>query len=117
MFSSATSGDRPNNDKFSQCSIRNISLVLDAISEKRRTNCFSTNNGAFCGNKIVEEGEECDCGYDDEECEEKCCYPLKISQNDKMQNSSARECRRRKNTQCRYSAICRFVYYVSAIHM
>lgn len=100
MFSSATSGDRPNNDKFSQCSIRNISLVLDAISEKRRTNCFSTNNGAFCGNKIVEEGEECDCGYDDEECEEKCCYPLKISQNDKMQNSSARECRRRKNTQC-----------------
>ncbi|KAK7080906.1 Disintegrin and metalloproteinase domain-containing protein 10, partial [Halocaridina rubra] len=100
MFSSATSGDRMNNDKFSPCSVNNISLVLDAISEKRRTNCFSTNNGAFCGNKIVEEGEECDCGYDDEECEESCCYPLKISQSDRLENSSAKQCTRRANTQC-----------------
>ncbi|XP_064086385.1 disintegrin and metalloproteinase domain-containing protein 10-like isoform X1 [Macrobrachium nipponense] len=100
MFSSATSGDRLNNDKFSPCSVRNISLVLDAISEKRRTNCFSTNNGAFCGNKIVEEGEECDCGYDDDECEESCCYPLKISNHDKYLNSSAKQCTRRNNTQC-----------------
>lgn len=100
MFSSATSGDRLNNDKFSPCSVRNISLVLDAISEKRRTNCFSTNNGAFCGNKIVEEGEECDCGYDDEECEETCCYPLKISTHDRLANSSAKQCTRRSKTQC-----------------
>lgn len=35
-------------------------------------------NGPFCGNKIVEEGEECDCGYDIKECVEKCCYPREI---------------------------------------
>ncbi|XP_045108182.1 disintegrin and metalloproteinase domain-containing protein 10-like [Portunus trituberculatus] len=100
MFSSATSGDRLNNDKFSPCSMRNISLVLDAISEKRRTNCFTENNGAFCGNKIVEEGEECDCGYDIQECQEKCCYPLKIPDTLRHANSSAKACMRRKNAVC-----------------
>lgn len=100
MFSSATSGDRLNNDRFSPCSKRNISLVLDAISEKRRTNCFTENNGAFCGNKIVEEGEECDCGYDEQECQEDCCYPLKISDRLRSDNSSAKECTRRRNAVC-----------------
>ncbi|XP_076059837.1 zinc-dependent metalloprotease kuz isoform X2 [Oratosquilla oratoria] len=100
MFSSATSGDRPNNSKFSPCSIRNITLVLDAVSEGRRKNCFTESNGAFCGNKIVEDGEECDCGYDDDECQEKCCYPRIISQGDQMSNSSASECSRRRDTQC-----------------
>ncbi|XP_050685900.1 disintegrin and metalloproteinase domain-containing protein 10-like isoform X3 [Eriocheir sinensis] len=100
MFSSATSGDRLNNDKFSPCSIRNISLVLDAISEKRRTNCFTENNGAFCGNKIVEEGEECDCGYDIDECKDECCYPLKIPNSLRLANASAKECTRRGNAVC-----------------
>ncbi|CAL4126207.1 unnamed protein product, partial [Meganyctiphanes norvegica] len=100
MFSSATSGDRQNNDKFSPCSVRNISLVLDAIAENKRKNCFSANNGAFCGNKIVEEGEECDCGYNDDECDEKCCYPRKIGQLDQMQNNTAKPCHRRAATQC-----------------
>lgn len=100
MFSSATSGDRQNNDKFSPCSVRNISLVLDAIAENKRKNCFSANNGAFCGNKIVEEGEECDCGYNDDECDEKCCYPRKIGQLDQMQNATAKPCHRRAATQC-----------------
>lgn len=31
MYSSATSGERPNNNKFSPCSIRNISSVLHAV--------------------------------------------------------------------------------------
>lgn len=66
MFSSATSGDRPNNSKFSQCSIRNISNVLDAIDDSKKRNCFKISEGAFCGNKIVEIGEECDCGFNDE---------------------------------------------------
>ena len=41
MFASATSGDRPNNSKFSSCSIGNISNVLDAIEDNKKRNCFT----------------------------------------------------------------------------
>ncbi|KAB7502289.1 Disintegrin and metalloproteinase domain-containing protein 10 [Armadillidium nasatum] len=99
MFSSATSGDRPNNSKFSPCSVRNITKVLDAIIENRRKNCFKATDGAFCGNKIVEQGEECDCGYDDKDCDEICCYPKLISKADKARDPNAKPCTRR-NTQC-----------------
>ncbi len=51
--------------------------------------------GAFCGNKIVEDGEECDCGYDDDECEEKCCYPRVVSEKDRELNPAAQGCKRR----------------------
>lgn len=57
--------------------------------------------GAFCGNKIVEVGEECDCGYDDEECIDKCCYPRLVSEKDKLGNESARGCTRRPGSLCR----------------
>ncbi len=36
MYARATSGDKFNNNKFSICSIRNISQVLD----KKRSLCF-----------------------------------------------------------------------------
>ena len=75
MFASATSGDRENNNKFSPCSLQNISAVLDAVVDDRKNNCFEQSDGSFCGNKIVEEGEECDCGYNEEECTESCCHP------------------------------------------
>lgn len=100
MFASATSGDRPNNSKFSTCSIRNISNVLDAIEDSKKRNCFLATKGAFCGNKIVEEGEECDCGYDDGECQDKCCYPRVVNEADLSANSSATGCTRRARTQC-----------------
>lgn len=116
MFASATSGDRPNNSKFSSCSVGNISNVLDAIEDNKKRNCFKVSAGAFCGNKIVEAGEECDCGYDDNECMDKCCYPRVLSQYDKAQNSSADGCRRRRGTECSPSQgpccsgeTCRFV--------
>ncbi|XP_046391410.1 disintegrin and metalloproteinase domain-containing protein 10 [Ischnura elegans] len=116
MFASATSGDRPNNSKFSSCSIGNISNVLDAIEDNKKRNCFSASAGAFCGNKIVEAGEECDCGYDDDECHDKCCYPRIVSESDKIQNISATGCNRRMNTECSpsqgpccSSEYCRFV--------
>ncbi|XP_043272222.1 disintegrin and metalloproteinase domain-containing protein 10 isoform X1 [Venturia canescens] len=96
MFASATSGDRPNNSKFSKCSVGNISNVLDAIEDNKKRNCFTASAGAFCGNKIVEAGEECDCGYDDVECVDKCCYPRQVSDDDK----SHKGCKRRKGTQC-----------------
>ncbi|XP_014669132.1 PREDICTED: disintegrin and metalloproteinase domain-containing protein 10-like [Priapulus caudatus] len=76
MYASATGGDRYNNDKFSECSVGNVSQVLDAVLNEKngKNNCFSSDEGAFCGNNLVEEGEECDCGYEDE-CREDCCYP------------------------------------------
>lgn len=58
--------------------------------------------GAFCGNKIVEAGEECDCGYDDDECVDKCCYPRQVSELDKIKNETAKGCTRKSGTQCRY---------------
>ncbi|KYM96177.1 Disintegrin and metalloproteinase domain-containing protein 10 [Cyphomyrmex costatus] len=97
MFASATSGNRPNNSKFSKCSIGNISNVLDAIEDNKKRNCFT---GAFCGNKIVEAGEECDCGYDDDECVDKCCYPRQVSELDKIKNDTAKGCSRKYGTQC-----------------
>ncbi|KAF5276824.1 hypothetical protein FQA39_LY06376 [Lamprigera yunnana] len=100
MFASATSGDRPNNSKFSSCSIANISAVLDMIEDNRKQNCLTTSASAFCGNKIVEPGEECDCGYDDIECLDRCCYPRIISQLDKLKNVSAKGCNRKQYTQC-----------------
>jgi len=99
MFASATSGDRDNNNKFSHCSKANISAVLDAITDGRKTNCFEESDGAFCGNKIVEEGEECDCGFDDAECQEECCYPRKSSQLSPEENN-AKRCKRRPNAEC-----------------
>ncbi|XP_055684037.1 disintegrin and metalloproteinase domain-containing protein 10 isoform X2 [Lutzomyia longipalpis] len=100
MFASATSGDRPNNSKFSTCSIRNISNVLDAIEDTKKRNCFLASEGAFCGNKIVESGEECDCGFNDEECQDRCCYPRQIGERDLSMNATARGCTRRARTQC-----------------
>lgn len=100
MFASATSGERPNNSRFSNCSVGNISSVLDAIEEGKKKNCFTDWKGAFCGNKIVEDGEECDCGYDDEECEESCCYPRVVSETDKALNPSAQGCKRRPGKLC-----------------
>ena len=44
MFASATSGERPNNSRFSNCSVGNISSVLDAIEEGKKKNCFTGND-------------------------------------------------------------------------
>nr|CAG4643787.1 EOG090X02I4 [Lepidurus arcticus] len=100
MFASATSGERPNNSKFSNCSTGNVSSVLDALQEGRKKNCFTEWNGAFCGNKIVEETEECDCGYDDAECQETCCYPRVVSDEDRRRDPTAQGCKRRPGKQC-----------------
>ncbi|KAM7152609.1 disintegrin and metalloproteinase domain-containing protein 10 [Macrochelys suwanniensis] len=69
MYARATSGDKLNNNKFSICSVRNISQVL----EKKRNNCFVESGQPICGNGMVEEGEQCDCGYSDQ-CKDECCY-------------------------------------------
>ncbi|KAK7170532.1 hypothetical protein R3I94_000662 [Phoxinus phoxinus] len=69
MYARATSGDKFNNNKFSICSIRNISQVLD----KKRFSCFVESGQPICGNGMVEANEQCDCGYSDQ-CKDTCCY-------------------------------------------
>ncbi|XP_060894746.1 disintegrin and metalloproteinase domain-containing protein 10 [Labrus mixtus] len=69
MYARATSGDKLNNNKFSICSIRNISAVL----AKKRDDCFVESGQPICGNGLVEIGEQCDCGYSDQ-CKDTCCY-------------------------------------------
>lgn len=100
MYSSATSGERPNNNKFSPCSIRNISSVLQAVfGSEGKENCFQEDDGPFCGNKIVEEGEECDCGYDQKECTEQCCYPREVEPYLES-DPNAKPCTRRRGAIC-----------------
>jgi len=104
MFASATSGDRDNNNKFSHCSKSNISAVLDAIVDNRKKNCFQKSDGAFCGNKIVEVGEECDCGFDDAECQETCCYPRQgpttLSPEEQAAWATEKRCKRKPFAEC-----------------
>ncbi|XP_051565379.1 disintegrin and metalloproteinase domain-containing protein 10-like isoform X1 [Myxocyprinus asiaticus] len=69
MYARATSGDKFNNNKFSVCSIRNISQVL----EKKRFSCFVESGQPICGNGLVEVNEQCDCGYSDQ-CKDQCCH-------------------------------------------
>ncbi|KAK8220264.1 Metallo-peptidase family M12-domain-containing protein [Phyllosticta capitalensis] len=65
--------------KFSPCSIGNICSAMGRNSVK--TNCFTNNKGVTtisgqqCGNGIVEEGEDCDCGGADGCGNNPCCNP------------------------------------------
>uniref|UniRef100_A0A672IT36 Disintegrin and metalloproteinase domain-containing protein 10 n=1 Tax=Salarias fasciatus TaxID=181472 RepID=A0A672IT36_SALFA len=87
MYARATSGDKLNNNKFSICSIRNISQVL----EKKRSNCFVESGQPICGNGLVEPGEECDCGYSDQ-CRDQCCYDANQPDNKKCKLKPNKVC-------------------------
>uniref|UniRef100_A0A8D3EE37 Disintegrin and metalloproteinase domain-containing protein 10 n=1 Tax=Scophthalmus maximus TaxID=52904 RepID=A0A8D3EE37_SCOMX len=87
MYARATSGDKLNNNKFSICSVRNISQVL----EKKRGNCFVESGQPICGNGLVEPGEECDCGYSDQ-CKDQCCYDANQPDNKKCKLKPGQVC-------------------------
>ncbi|XP_050669328.1 uncharacterized protein LOC126968374 [Leptidea sinapis] len=76
MFARATSGDRKNNNKFSPCSLRAIDPVLNNKARSSK-GCFTEPQPAICGNGVVEEGEECDCGWASE-CTDVCCRPQAV---------------------------------------
>ncbi|BES95614.1 Disintegrin [Nesidiocoris tenuis] len=73
MFARATSGDKKNNNKFSPCSLNSINPVLNSKARSSK-GCFTEPQAAICGNGVVESGEQCDCGWE-EDCKEDCCYP------------------------------------------
>ncbi|XP_037090955.1 disintegrin and metalloproteinase domain-containing protein 10-like [Pollicipes pollicipes] len=77
MFARATSGDKRNNDRFSPCSLRSIEPVL-RVKARSKKGCFVEPQAAICGNGVVEDGEECDCGWE-EDCIEACCNPMRAA--------------------------------------
>ncbi|KAL1436964.1 hypothetical protein MTO96_048985 [Rhipicephalus appendiculatus] len=96
MYESATRGTAPNNDRFSPCSIRNITAILLPVIEGKsnRENCLQRHKGPICGNQIVEGEEECDCGRDEKECSDKCCHP-------RHSKDSTLACRLKESAACR----------------
>ncbi|KAH9368668.1 hypothetical protein HPB48_004687 [Haemaphysalis longicornis] len=54
MYPSATTGLLPNNDKFSPCSLRNITAVVESMFDGTST----PDSGPICGNAILERDEE-----------------------------------------------------------
>ncbi|XP_042264262.1 disintegrin and metalloproteinase domain-containing protein 10 [Thunnus maccoyii] len=87
MYSRATSGDKLNNNKFSICSIRNISAVL----QKKRDDCFVESGQPICGNGLVEGEEQCDCGYVDQ-CTDNCCYNANEEEGKKCKLKPGKTC-------------------------
>ncbi|XP_038668837.1 disintegrin and metalloproteinase domain-containing protein 10 [Scyliorhinus canicula] len=87
MYARATSGDKQNNNKFSTCSIKNISQVLD----KKRNHCFVESGKPICGNGLVEDGEQCDCGYSDQ-CKDICCYDANQADEKKCKLRPSKQC-------------------------
>ena len=84
MYDKATSGDRYNNNKFSNCSLKSIKLNVDSKrSDANRAFCFITADKPLCGNMVVETGEQCDCG-DKNTCKEQCCNPAGTSNECKL---------------------------------
>lgn len=63
-------GIRPNAMRMSYCSRIKISVYLSSS----RPSCFEPSTYTYCGNGILEEGEDCDCGAP-WQCEhiEECC--------------------------------------------
>lgn len=53
----------------------------------------SATGAAICGNQVVEEGEECDCGFKEDCTEENCCYPADAEE--------GKRCSLKPSTQCR----------------
>ena len=69
------------------------------MTDGRKRNCFQESKSAYCGNKIVEEGEECDCGFDDTECQEQCCYP-RVTEGLSPEDAKKRRCTLKPAAQC-----------------
>lgn len=69
MYPASVSGRDRNNHNFSHCSLMAMGAVLSVKSD-----CFQEKRLSFCGNHIVETGEQCDEGLDESHscCDNRC---------------------------------------------
>ncbi|XP_076080062.1 disintegrin and metalloproteinase domain-containing protein 10-like [Mytilus galloprovincialis] len=74
MFAQATAGTKSNNILFSSCSISSMATMVATRGRNTANGCFVEYSSPTCGNKVVESGEDYDCGWDDD-CTDTCCYP------------------------------------------
>jgi len=77
MYRRATTGLEENNNKFSNCSMDKMGPVVIAVKNQLvgKVNCLTEcSQVGYCGNRNVEDDEECDCGFISE-CTDDCCYP------------------------------------------
>ena len=56
------------------------------------TGVFSESGQPICGNGLVEQGEQCDCGYSDQ-CKDECCYDANQSEDKKCKLKPGKYCR------------------------
>ncbi|KAL1441235.1 hypothetical protein MTO96_008657 [Rhipicephalus appendiculatus] len=54
-----------------------VRFILE--SKYDRENCFLAHQDSFCGNNVREDKEECDCGYEENDCHDPCCFARKNS--------------------------------------
>ncbi|XP_062869448.1 disintegrin and metalloproteinase domain-containing protein 10 [Trichomycterus rosablanca] len=85
MFPHAANEVKENSDRFSPCSLRDMSRLL----QLKKDRCFVVSDQPICGNRIVEKGEECDVGHN---VSDPCCYSSKEPQ--------GVQCRLKPNRQC-----------------
>ena len=101
MYPYVISGRRPNNRKFSPCSIQGMHPVI----VKKGIQCLKADTGPICGNGIREDGEQCDCGTSGI-CQyvDPCCIPSDIK------NSTDKPCtfghNKTKTCSPKYSPCC-----------
>lgn len=83
--------------KFSPCTTGQVCTAMgrnavntECLTDNRDVDTYS---GSICGNGIVEDGEDCDCGGEDSCKDNKCCDPKKCKFiNDAVCDDSNEEC-------------------------
>ncbi len=83
-MAATTNSSDPVTMEFSNCSLTDIRAKLDEVTGDDSLNCLVEDDllpleVSVCGNKVLEQGEECDCGETELECDDPCCYPAIIS--------------------------------------
>lgn len=102
----AMSGSSLEHPEFSQCSLKDMQDRMKTVLRNDRERCFVERPEdiysvpSFCGNHVVEEGEECDCGLDYHLCRDPCCYPGMITHQDRLDNRTARPCHTHTKLSC-----------------